>query len=742
MFGNAQRPCRMARVARAVMSWTVILFLLIAAAQAGQVTLAWNASSGPVAGYRVYYGVASGSYTNNANAGNTTTYTVANLTDGRTYYFAVKAYGTAGNESGFSNEVSATLAAVAPAPVANFNATPTAGAAPLAVQFTNSSTNATSWYWNFGDGTSSTGQNPAKTYASAGTYTVSLTATGSSGSHTATKTGYISVTAPLPAAAPAANFTASPTSGPEPLLVTLTDTSTGNIASRSWNFGDGGATTASNAQTFVRNYAYRSTPYTVSLTVTGPGGSHTRTRTITATAVQPKADFSASPASGVAPLTTTFTDTSTGTVTGYAWNFGDGATSTARNPTKTYPQPGTYSVTLTATGPSGTTSSTKTQTITVSAASASTGGLVAAYNFEEAGGNAVVDASGNGNHGAISGATRIGGGKFGGALSFDGIDDWVTIPHAASLDLTNGMTLQAWVYPTTVTGNRTVLVKENPPGNSVYYLYANDSDYNTNQPLGGGVFASQYRFAQGGATLVANAWSHVAITYDGAIQRLYVNGTQVASRAQTGNMGVSGGVLRIGGNSLWGEFFRGHLDEIRVYNRALTATELKTDMNTAVATSSPPQRLLGEQVLGSVSDALPQRTAAAFQTTAAATGQITSLPVYVDAGSAATSLIAGLYADSNGRPGARLATGTLSAPKAGSWNTVRLPATQVTAGARYWVAILSPSGQLKFRSRAGSIAQPSETSKSTRLTSLPSTWATGTVSAGGPLSGYGAGYGR
>jgi hypothetical protein len=50
-------------------------------AQAGQVTLAWNASAGPVAGYRVYYGIASGHYPTSANAGNTTTFTVANLTD-------------------------------------------------------------------------------------------------------------------------------------------------------------------------------------------------------------------------------------------------------------------------------------------------------------------------------------------------------------------------------------------------------------------------------------------------------------------------------------------------------------------------------------------------------------------------------------------------------------------------------------------------------------------------------------
>jgi hypothetical protein len=96
------------------MLWTVILLLSIAAAQAGQVTLAWNASSGTVAGYRVYYGTSSGNYTANVNAGKTTTTTVSNLTDGRTYYLAVKAYDSAGNHSGFSNEVSKTVGATSP----------------------------------------------------------------------------------------------------------------------------------------------------------------------------------------------------------------------------------------------------------------------------------------------------------------------------------------------------------------------------------------------------------------------------------------------------------------------------------------------------------------------------------------------------------------------------------------------------------------------------------------------------
>ena len=64
--------------------------------------------------------------------------------------------------------------------------------------------------------------------------------------------------------------------------------------------------------------------------------------------------------------------------------------------------------------------------------------------------------------------------------------------------------------------------------------------------------------------------------------RLYVNGTQVASAAATANMATSSNPLQIGGDSIYGQYFNGRIDEVRVYNRALSATEIQTDMNTPV----------------------------------------------------------------------------------------------------------------------------------------------------------------
>ncbi|HRF64106.1 MAG TPA: PKD domain-containing protein [Candidatus Competibacter sp.] len=716
---------------RCLLGWlSILVFLFSTNVFAGQVNLAWNASTSTVSGYKVYYGTASGNYASNVNVGNATTSTVSNLTDGSTYYFAVKAYDSAGNESGFSNEVSQTMAVAAP--VASFSADKTSGTAPVTVNLADTSTGTiTSRVWDLGDGTTSTAQSVAKTYNSAGNYTVTLTVGNSGGTTTATKT--ISVTTST-ATAPVASFSATPTSGTAPLLVTLSDTSTGTVSIRTWDLGDG---TTSTAQSVAKTYNSAGS-YTVKLTVSNSGGSTTTSKTISATASTPTANFTASPTSGAAPLPVTFSNSSTNAVS-YSWNFGDGTTDTGQNPSHTYANAGTYTVTLTATGSSGTTPSTKTQTITVSAASASTGGLVAAYNFNETSGTTVVDASGNGNNGIISGTTRTASGKFGSALSFDGISNWVTVNDSASLDPTNGMTLEAWVYPTaTMSSWRSVLLKEQT-GGLAYALYANSD---SNQAVSSLNIGGDKNLA-GGSALATNAWVHLATTYDGTTQRLYINGNQVASNAQAGSITVSDGVLRIGGNSVWGEYFKGNIDEIRIYNRALSAGEIQTDMNTAITTASStaPATLLGNQTIGSLSESLPQRTAAAYQTVASATGQVTSLSVYVDTGSTSTKLVAGIYADNNGHPGALLAQGALSSPVAKAWNKVSLSAaTTVNAGTTYWIAILSPSGTLQFRDKAGTVALPSETHSSTRLTALPSTWRTGTISAGGPLSGYGVGY--
>ena len=105
-------------------------------------------------------------------------------------------------------------------------------------------------------------------------------------------------------------------------------------------------------------------------------------------------------------------------------------------------------------------------------ASAAGSGLVASYDFDAGSGSVLADRSGNGNNGVLSGATWSKSGKYGGALTFDGVDDWVTVADSSSLDLTKGMTIEAWVNPAALSGSwRTVAVKEQPDQLD-YALYA------------------------------------------------------------------------------------------------------------------------------------------------------------------------------------------------------------------------------------------------------------------------------
>ncbi len=222
--------------------------------------------------------------------------------------------------------------------------------------------------------------------------------------------------------------------------------------------------------------------------------------------------------------------------------------------------------------------------VTVDNTAAPPVGLVAGYGFDEGSGSSVTDAAGNGNNGTISGATWVPG-RFGTALSFDGTSNWVTVPDSASLDLTSGMTLEAWIYPTALGTNwRTVIFKEQP-GNLAYGMYANTTAGRPNAQV---FVAGSDRNVNGSAQLPVNTWTHLAATYDGANIRIFVNGSQVGVAAQTGAITTSTGVLRIGANNIWPEWFQGRIDEVRIYNRALTAAEIANDSAVAVARDTTP----------------------------------------------------------------------------------------------------------------------------------------------------------
>jgi PKD repeat protein len=205
--------------------------------------------------------------------------------------------------------------------------------------FTNTSTNATSYSWNFGDGNMSTAANPVHTYANDGTYNVTLTASSNCGSANVIKA--VVIIGP-----PTANFTANPVTGCVGLQVTFTNTSSISATAWEWTF-QGGTPATSTIKNPVVTYSTAGV-FSVKLKATNSGGADSISKIDFIKVGPPTSNFTYS-ANG---RTITFTNTSIN-ATSYSWAFGDKKTSTSVSPVYTYANDGTYNVTLTATNSCG-----------------------------------------------------------------------------------------------------------------------------------------------------------------------------------------------------------------------------------------------------------------------------------------------------------------------------------------------------------------------------------------------------
>lgn len=231
-------------------------------------------------------------------------------------------------------------------PRADFSSDITSGCSPIIVNFQDkSSGNITSWKWDFGNGSTSTRQNPATTYIKAGTYTVKLVVSNGTESDSITKTAYITAYD-----GPAVNFVTDKTSSCTPGVIQFTDQSTPSAGTTNtswfWDFGDG---TSSTEQNPVHKYSSQGF-YSVLLKVTNDKGC---------VSVLPKNNLvtifeGVNPAFSNSsldvcrpPATVNFTNESTGpgSLT-YTWLFGDGSTAQAQNVSHTYTQEGSFPVSL------------------------------------------------------------------------------------------------------------------------------------------------------------------------------------------------------------------------------------------------------------------------------------------------------------------------------------------------------------------------------------------------------------
>ncbi|WP_292390226.1 PKD domain-containing protein [Methanosarcina sp. UBA5] len=267
------------------------------------------------------------------------------------------------NDGGSSDvrSMNITVKSVLTPPVASFTANPTVGTVPLTVKFTDTSTHhPTEWKWSFGDGQTSTVQNPEHTFSGEETYKVTLIATNGDGS-SAEKSMDIKVNRVL--TPPVAGFTANPTVGTAPLTVKFTDTSTNSPTSWKWNFRDGQTSTVQNPEhTFNGEGTYQVTL----IATNGDGSSAEKSMDIKVNRAPtpPDANFTVNKTEGTTPLTVKFTDTSTNSPTEWKWNFDDGTYSADKNPIHTYATAGKFTATLNVSNKDGYDIANKTITVT------------------------------------------------------------------------------------------------------------------------------------------------------------------------------------------------------------------------------------------------------------------------------------------------------------------------------------------------------------------------------------------
>jgi len=192
-------------------------------------------------------------------------------------------------------------------------------------------------------------------------------------------------------------------------------------------------------------------------------------------------------------------------------------------------------------------------------------GLVGYWNFDEGTGTTAADSSGNSNMGTLTnGPTWTTSCKVSGCLSFDGTNDYVDSGNNSILRITGTLTVIAWVKPT-APGKR-IIAKNNA------WDIAIDG-------------AQKIRWAINGAQLVGStavslsSFSQVAAVYDLQTKKIYINGTQDASIAYSTNISDVADNVLIGSQTTSTAFFPGIIDDVRIYNRALSAAEIATIYN-------------------------------------------------------------------------------------------------------------------------------------------------------------------
>jgi RHS repeat-associated protein len=255
--------------------------------------------------------------------------------------------------------------------------------------------------------------------------------------------------------------------------------------------------------------------------------------------------------------------------------------------------------------------------------------LVVSYNFDEGTGTGLADRSGNGNFGSISGATWVAGQSgHGQALSFDGVDDKVTIPDSQTVRVGDSFTFEAWLKPSSLPANTSLYFWGSGPNGPSAYLY------NAKETLRKGGVGD---LAASTGSLSVNQWAHVAFTKNGATTKLYIDGQDVTGTVSNQTMAAVATGFTLGSNGTYNDkFFPGLIDDVRIYNRALGASEILDDRNTPV--SSSDSSTITSTIDYSPTTGRPTTTTDGSRTVTTAYDNIGRVSSYTDADSNTTQL--------------------------------------------------------------------------------------------------------
>lgn len=210
-------------------------------------------------------------------------------------------------------------------------------------------------------------------------------------------------------------------------------------------------------------------------------------------------------------------------------------------------------------------------------------GVVAYYPLDSGSGTQAYDVSTNENRGVLTNSpTWTGSGRVGGALTFSGSTQYVNIPSSASLNQTGDLTIEAWVNLTDHANHNTITAKTTGDGstNNTYELRTEQ----TTGRLQFRAFDSALRTVTSNNAVATGGWHHVAVTKSSGTARLYIDGSQ-DGQGSMGTATANSNALKLGARDdlAAASYFKGTLDEVRLFSRALTAAEVAGDHTAGLA---------------------------------------------------------------------------------------------------------------------------------------------------------------